>query len=99
MSGTGFDHIPFFRIYNPVTQSHKFDSTGDYIRMWIPELAKLPLSLLHAPWQAPRDVLESFGVHLGDNYPLRIVHHEHARQRALNSYAEWKKPATESGSD
>ncbi len=99
ISGTGFDHIPFFRIYNPVTQSHKFDSTGDYIRMWIPELAKLPLSLLHAPWQAPRDVLESFGVHLGDNYPLRIVHHEHARQRALNSYAEWKKPATESGSD
>ncbi len=92
ISGTGFDRIPFFRIYNPVTQSHKFDPDGEYIRTWLPELAKLPLSLLHAPWQAPSDVLQSFGVKLGDNYPPRLVRHDHARQKALASFSSWKNP-------
>ncbi len=95
ISGTGFDYVPFFRIYNPVTQSHKFDPDGEYIRTWLPELAKLPLSLLHAPWQTARDVLESFGVYPGENYPVRLVNHEHARQKALAIFSAWKKSSGE----
>ncbi|SMC04172.1 deoxyribodipyrimidine photo-lyase [Sulfobacillus thermosulfidooxidans DSM 9293] len=96
ISGTGFDHAPFFRILNPITQSHKFDPNGQYIKSWLPELANLPLSLLHAPWQAPGDVLESFGVYLGENYPHRIVRHDQARTRALKAYNALKNSSSTS---
>nr|WP_278277070.1 deoxyribodipyrimidine photo-lyase [Sulfobacillus thermosulfidooxidans] len=96
IAGTGFDHAPFVRIFNPVTQSHKFDPDGQYIKTWLPVLSKLPLSLVHAPWQAPSDVLASFGVFLGDNYPYRIVRHDQARARALKAYTALKNASSTS---
>jgi len=85
-AGCGADAAPFFRIVNPVTQSSKFDARGEYLRRWIPELARLPDKCLHQPWRAPADVLQQAGVALGKTYPLPVVDHVAARQRALEAF-------------
>ena len=54
VAGTGVDAAPYFRIFNPVTQSRRFDPRGSYIRTWIPELADLDDDAIHAPWRASR---------------------------------------------
>lgn len=56
VAGTGVDAAPYFRIFNPVTQSRRFDPRGDYIRRWVPELAGLDADAIHAPWEAGIDV-------------------------------------------
>lgn len=82
-SGSGCDAQPYFRVFNPVTQGERFDPTGDYVRRWVPELARLPLKYLHAPWTAPAQVLAEAGIELGRDYPKPIVEHAAARQRFL----------------
>ena len=62
MAGSGADAAPYFRIFNPVLQGRKFDPDGAYVRAWVPELARLPDRWLHAPWDAPEDVLAQAGV-------------------------------------
>ncbi len=81
-AGCGADAAPFFRIFNPVTQGEKFDPKGNYIRRWVPELAKLSSTDIHAPWNAPPIELAAAGVKLGITYPLPIVDHKAARERA-----------------
>jgi len=83
VAGCGADAAPFFRIFNPVTQGQKFDPDGANVRRWVPELARLPDALLHAPWTAPPAVLAAAGVRLGRDYPGPIVDHAFARTRAL----------------
>lgn len=85
-AGPGPDAQPFFRIFNPVSQSERHDPEGTYIRRWIPELRDLPTKHLHAPWKAPREVLRDAGVTLGGSYPEPIVDHSDARDRALEEY-------------
>ena len=82
-AGCGADAAPYFRIFNPVSQGEKFDPNGDYVRRWVPELAALPAEHIHAPWEAPSDVLAAAGVRLGDNYPRPVVDHATARAEAL----------------
>jgi deoxyribodipyrimidine photo-lyase len=91
VAGSGADASPYFRIFNPITQAKKFDPDGDYIRRWVPELAQLQSSDIHAPWEADSDRLAAAGVRLGDNYPLPIVDHRQARERALAAYAMLSK--------
>ena len=90
VAGTGPDASPFFRVFNPVAQSAKFDADGDYIRKWVPELARLPTKHLHAPWEAPVEALAQAGVKLGETYPRPIVDHGEARDRALAAYQAQK---------
>lgn len=85
-AGCGADAQPFFRIFNPVTQGTRHDPNGDYVRRWVPELADLPTKHLHAPWEAPDDVLDEAGVTLGETYPEPIVDHKEAREQALERY-------------
>ena len=85
-AGTGTDAAPYFRIFNPVLQSRKFDPSGDYIRAWIPELASVPRDYVHEPWLMPLDVQSACGVRIGRDYPSPIVEHAAARERALAAY-------------
>jgi deoxyribodipyrimidine photo-lyase len=87
VAGCGFDAAPFFRIFNPVTQAKKFDPEGEYIRRYVPEIAQLPLRYLFCPWEAPKEILRSSGVILGEDYPAPIVNLKQSRQRALAAYA------------
>lgn len=90
VAGCGADAAPYFRIFNPVTQSQKFDPNGDYIRQYVPELAKLPTKFLFEPWNAPIAVLAEAGVSLGINYPQPIVDLKTSRIAALAAYHSMK---------
>ncbi len=92
-AGTGPDAAPYFRIFNPITQSKKFDARGDYIRRWVPELVGMPTAGIHAPWLLPPLELAQLGVSLGDTYPHPIVDHAEARVRTLEAYALAKEQA------
>lgn len=90
-AGVGADAAPYFRVFNPVLQGTKFDPGGAYIRRWLPELAKVPLQYLHTPWDMPLVVQQQAGCRLGQDYPLPIVEHHQARERALAAYAQAKE--------
>ena len=85
-AGCGADAAPYFRIFNPVAQGERFDPDGDYVRRWVPELARLPAKWIHRPWEAPEAVLREAGVEPGVNYPAPLIDHGFARQRALHLY-------------
>lgn len=91
VGGCGPDAAPYFRIFNPVLQSKRFDPHGLYIKRWIPELAQLQGNALHAPWAASPAELESAGIRVGKEYPRPIVEHNGARERALMAYATMKR--------
>ena len=82
-AGCGVDAQPWFRVFNPVTQGRTYDPSGQDIRRWIPELARLPAPWIHAPWEAPPSVLAEAGVTLGVTYPWPIVDLAAARARFL----------------
>ncbi len=90
VAGSGADAAPYFRIFNPVLQSRRFDPEGAYLRRWLPELAALPARYLHAPWEAPAEVRRAAGVELGRTYPDPLVDHGAARARALAAFAATK---------
>lgn len=87
VAGCGADAAPYFRIFNPVLQSRKFDPEGKYLRRWLPELRLLPDKHIHAPWEAGSGVLREAGVRLDENYPFPIVNLRASRVRAL---AAWR---------
>ncbi|WP_303785800.1 deoxyribodipyrimidine photo-lyase [Azovibrio restrictus] len=82
-ASTGCDAQPWFRIFNPVTQSEKFDPQGRFIRRYLPQLAALPDKYLHAPWTLPPLLQRELGVVIGQDYPAPIVDHAKARERTL----------------
>lgn len=86
VAGCGTDAAPYFRIFNPVTQGKKFDPNGDYIRQFIPEIAKLPDKYIFSPWEAPKDILMQAEINLGKNYPLPIVDIKISRELALQAF-------------
>jgi deoxyribodipyrimidine photo-lyase len=90
-ASSGCDAQPWFRIFNPVTQSEKFDPEGKFIRRYVPELAKVPDKYIHAPWQMGRVEQEALGVVIGRDYPGPIVDHASARDQTLARYAVVKK--------
>ncbi|MET0987102.1 MAG: deoxyribodipyrimidine photo-lyase [Steroidobacteraceae bacterium] len=92
VAGCGADAAPYFRIFNPVLQSQRFDTDGDYIRRHVPELARLPTRWLHEPWAAPPDALRTAGLVLGRDYPLPIVDLKLSREEALRSYRAALEP-------
>jgi deoxyribodipyrimidine photo-lyase len=87
VAGTGPDAAPYFRVFNPVLQSRKFDPLGTYIKEWVPELSSLPAKWIHAPWAAPHAERKLWDIVLANTYPDPIIDHSFARDRALATYA------------
>jgi deoxyribodipyrimidine photo-lyase len=90
-SSSGCDAQPYFRIFNPTSQSEKFDAEGKFIRKYLPQLSKLPNNALHEPWNAKPIDLQAADVTLGASYPHPIVNHALAREKTLLRYAVVKK--------
>jgi deoxyribodipyrimidine photo-lyase len=85
-ASTGCDAQPYFRIFNPVTQSQRFDAQGRFIRLYLPELARVPERFIHAPWTMSKAQQAQVGIRLGHDYPAPIVDHAQARTAALEMY-------------
>ena len=90
-AGTGTDAAPYFRVFNPILQSAKFDPQGKYIHQWVPELEPIPSKYIHTPWELPLDEQKKLGCIIGKDYPAPIVEHSFARQRTLEAYKSAKK--------
>jgi deoxyribodipyrimidine photo-lyase len=86
-ASTGTDAAPYFRIFNPVVQSKRFDPNGTFVRAMVPELRGLPLEYVHAPWEMPPPVAREAGFRFGIDYPEPIVDHALARDRALRAFS------------
>jgi deoxyribodipyrimidine photo-lyase len=83
VAGTGTDAAPYFRVFNPTSQSKRFDPDGTYLRRWLPELTGLDDRLIHEPWKAEAGLFD------GDpGYPDPIVDHDEERREALARYDE-----------
>lgn len=87
VAGCGVDAAPYFRIFNPVLQSQKFDPNGVYIRRWVPELACLNNVEIHAPWESTN----AASIYRTIHYPKPIIHHSESRSKALAYYNQLKK--------
>jgi len=86
-ASSGCDAQPYFRIFNPVTQSERFDPEGRFIRRYVPELKEVADKHIHAPWRMTPGEQAACGVRIGQDYPPPIVDHEKARQKTLARYA------------
>ena len=86
-ASTGCDAQPYFRIFNPVAQSERFDPEGRFIRKYVPELARVPASAIHAPWEMDPDQQAAARCRIGRDYPAPILRHDEARRRTLERYA------------
>jgi len=92
-ASTGCDAQPYFRIFNPVTQSERFDARGSFIRSHLPQLARVPDRYIHAPWKMGPGAQEAAHCVIGRDYPAPIVNHAVARGKTLERYARARKSA------
>lgn len=87
----GTDAQPYFRVFNPVSQSERFDEDGDYIRKHVPELEDVPSEYIHEPWKMSKDEQEEYGCVIGEDYPKRVVDHSEQREKAIERFEEAKE--------
>ena len=87
-ASTGCDAQPYFRIFNPVTQSERFDADGKFIKLYLPELAAVPTRYIHAPWLMRAAEQSECRVAIGRDYPAPVVDHAQARKVALEMYGK-----------
>ena len=90
-ASSGCDAQPYFRIFNPVTQSERFDPEGRFIRRYLPELSAVPDKFIHAPWRMSAAEQSACGVIIGRDTPTPLVEHDEARRRTLERYAVVKR--------
>ncbi|MCB5185108.1 DNA photolyase family protein [Methylobacillus gramineus] len=91
-ASTGCDAQPWFRIFNPVTQSEKFDAEGKFIRKYVPELSQCDNNEIHAPWLIPPLRQQSLNILIGKHYPLPVVDHATRREQVLALYKQASNP-------
>ena len=86
VAGSGADAAPYFRVFNPILQSEKFDKAGEYIRKYVPELKDLPAKYIHEPSKMPSFEAKLINFTIGEDYPKPIVDLKETRQEALTRY-------------
>ncbi|MFZ1731803.1 MAG: deoxyribodipyrimidine photo-lyase [Bacteroidota bacterium] len=86
-ASTGVDAAPYFRIFNPVLQSRKFDPEGAYIRSWVPELRGFSTKLIHSPASATLQQQREAGCIIGEDYPSPIVDHAAQKEKVLSLFS------------
>ncbi len=91
-AGSGADAAPYFRVFNPLLQSQKFDPDGEYLTRYCPELAGLPVKYRHQPWLADDSTLSAAGLRLGVDYPRPILDLKFTRERALGYFKQLRPP-------
>ncbi|MFA7668680.1 MAG: deoxyribodipyrimidine photo-lyase [Burkholderiaceae bacterium] len=91
-ASTGCDAQPYFRMFNPITQSQRFDPEGGFIRRYLPELAQVPGAHIHFPAAMKPAALAACGLRLGVDYPLPVVEHAGARMRTLKRFSNFLAP-------
>lgn len=89
VAGCGVDAAPYYRLFNPVTQSIKFDKNGDYIKKWVPELKSLSSKAIHEPW-AHKLECEMKSLVLGRDYPEPLVDLKQSREQHLARVSDMK---------
>lgn len=89
-ASTGTDSVPYFRIFNPTTQSEKYDKEGDFIKRYVPELKRCTKSKIHEPSKLSEKEQSDFGVIIGKDYPEPIVSHKLRRNLAIKTFEESK---------
>ena len=89
-ASTGCDAQPWFRIFNPVTQSTRFDPEGRFIRRYVPELARVPDTFIHAPWTMGGIDQTACRTKIGVDYPAPVIDHAVARERTLARFGVLK---------
>ncbi|MBO6539538.1 MAG: deoxyribodipyrimidine photo-lyase [Rhizobiaceae bacterium] len=85
VAGCGADAAPYFRIFNPILQGEKFDPRGDYVRHFVPELTDEDAETIHEP-AAKKAKKSASKVKLSGDYPVALIDHREARERALAAY-------------
>ena len=98
-ASTGCDAQPYFRIFNPITQSERFDPEGDFIRRFVPQLAQVPRRFIHAPWKMGAGEQVQSACMIGRDYPAPLVDHAAAREKTLLRYRKAKASGLQSGDD
>jgi deoxyribodipyrimidine photo-lyase len=86
MAGVGTGPAPYLGILNPALQGKRYDPDGEYVRRWVPELARVPKLYAHQPWTMPLDVQQESGCVIGRDYPAPILDHAWARDRAMEFF-------------
>ncbi|MTH52591.1 deoxyribodipyrimidine photo-lyase [Bacillus mangrovi] len=87
-ASVGTDAVPYFRVFNPVTQSKRFDKKGDYIRKYVPELKDVPDQYIHEPWKMNEDEQKEASCIVGNDYPLPMIDHQEQRKKAISLFKE-----------
>lgn len=87
-ASVGFDSAPYFRIFNPITQSKRFDPNGDFIKKYVQELQDVPVKYVHEPWKLPIEEQKAINCVVGQDYPYPIVDHKIQRERAILLFKE-----------
>ena len=82
----GTDAQPYFRVFNPISQSERYDPDGEYIRKWVPELEDVPDEHIHEPWKMNKLQQENCGVIMGEDYPMPIVDHDEKRKESVERF-------------
>lgn len=98
LSASAFFH-QYFRVYSPVVFGKKTDPEGDYIRKYLPRLAKYPAKYIYSPWEAPLSVQKAAGCIIGEDYPRPIVKHEVVSKENIGRHKKaYDKGKSEDGS-
>lgn len=96
-ASTGCDAQPYFRIFNPVTQSERFDSDGNFIRKYVPELGAVPTKFIHAPWMMSAADQQRAHCVIGRDYPAPVIDHALERKRTLQRYGKMRLQQPQAG--